>query len=93
MYILRTPRTGKLTQGNSCPEWSVYSVDMNYPELCGAGSCLAWWLQSHLHRRVSAHTLFTLETTAMAQALKPGQPGLILAPYIPVDLGHVTLPL
>lgn len=41
MYILRIPRTGKLTQGNSCPEWSVYSVDMNYPELHGTGSCLA----------------------------------------------------
>lgn len=37
----------------------VYSMDMNYPGLRGAGSCLAWWLRSHLHRDVCSYTVYS----------------------------------
>lgn len=94
MYTLRIPKTGKLTQGNSCPEWCVYSVDMNYPKLCGAGSCLAWWPTAHSHRRLCAHTVYSRLLS------KPGEPRhrlwSLASPvwfwhlHLSVDLGHVT---
>lgn len=53
------------------------------------------WLDGSgpIYTEMSAHTLFTLETTVRAQALQTGRPGLILVPSLLAHLGIVATSL